>query len=57
MSLALGGSGGITLRDFYKAQGANAPHLFAPRAAYRFHDVNSRPLEEPGARIVGKNPP
>ena len=45
------------LRDFDKAQAANAANLFPPRAAYRFRNVNARPLQEPGARIVGKNPP
>jgi photosystem II stability/assembly factor-like uncharacterized protein len=45
------------LRDLDKAQAANAPFLFTPRPAYRFRSVSSRPLEEPGARILGKNPP
>ena len=45
------------LRDFDKAQAANATTLFTPRAAYRFRTVSNRPLQEPGARILGKNPP
>ncbi len=45
------------LREFDKAQAGNSPSLFTPRPAYRFRTVNARPLEEPGTRIVGKNPP
>ncbi|HVB38190.1 MAG TPA: hypothetical protein VND92_06615, partial [Vicinamibacterales bacterium] len=45
------------LRSFDKAQAANAPDLFAPRSAYRFRTISDRPLSEPGARIVGQNPP
>jgi photosystem II stability/assembly factor-like uncharacterized protein len=45
------------LRDLDKAQAAKAPALFAPRPAYRYRTVSSRPLQEPGTRIVGQNPP
>jgi photosystem II stability/assembly factor-like uncharacterized protein len=45
------------LRDFDKAQTAAAPKLFTPRNAYRFRTVTARPLQEPGGRIVGQNPP
>ncbi len=45
------------LRTFDKAQAANAPDLFAPREAYRFRTISDRRLAEPGARIVGQNPP
>jgi photosystem II stability/assembly factor-like uncharacterized protein len=45
------------LRNLDKAQAANAPDLFPPRDAYRFRTVGDRPLSEPGARVIGRNPP
>lgn len=45
------------LRNFDKAKMADAPNLFALRAAYRFRAVADQRLQEPGARIVGQNPP
>lgn len=45
------------LRDFDKARDGNTPDLLTPRAAYRFHSVNDRRLQEPGTRVVGQNPP
>jgi photosystem II stability/assembly factor-like uncharacterized protein len=44
------------LREMDKAQAANAPTLFKPRAAYRFRAVNNQTLQEPGARNIGHNP-
>ncbi len=46
-----------SLRGLPEAEAARAPHLFDPRPAYRFRHVDSRHLSEPGARIVGHNPP
>jgi photosystem II stability/assembly factor-like uncharacterized protein len=45
------------LRDLDKVQTSGATHLFTPRKAYRFRTVTARPLVEPGARIIGQNPP
>lgn len=45
------------LRDFDKARAGDAPSLFVPRDAYRFRSIADQRLQEPGARIVGQNPP
>lgn len=45
------------LRNFDKAKGGDAPVLFPSRPAFRFRSVEDPPLAEPGARIVGHNPP
>lgn len=45
------------LRDFDKAKAGDAPSLFPLRAAYRFRSVADDRLQEPGARVVGQNPP
>jgi photosystem II stability/assembly factor-like uncharacterized protein len=45
------------LREFDKAQAGGVTHLYTPRDAYRFRTVTARPLQEPGARIIGQNPP
>ncbi len=43
------------LRDYNP--GADAPRLYAPRPAYRFRSVSDGRLAEPGARVIGQNPP
>lgn len=45
------------LRYFDRAASGDAPVLVPARPAYRFRSVEDQPLAEPGARIVGHNPP
>jgi hypothetical protein len=45
------------LRDFNKAKTEDVPSLFPLRPAYRFRSIADQRLQEPGARIVGQNPP
>jgi photosystem II stability/assembly factor-like uncharacterized protein len=43
------------LRDYNPAQAD--VQIFSPRPAYRFRQVGDARMSEPGARIVGENPP
>jgi photosystem II stability/assembly factor-like uncharacterized protein len=45
------------LRELDKATSGNAAYLFPPRPAYRFRSIGNGRMSEPGARIVGQNPP
>jgi hypothetical protein len=45
------------LREIDKFDQGRAPHLFKPRDAYRFRTVNTQTLQEPGTRVIGRNPP
>ncbi|MCG6987464.1 MAG: glycosyl hydrolase [Gemmatimonadetes bacterium] len=45
------------LRHLDAARAADAVRLFKPRPAYRFRNISNRRLSEPGARIVGQDPP
>jgi hypothetical protein len=45
------------LREYDRAQAAGGAFLFTPRPAYRFRQIASGRLSEPGTRVIGQNPP
>lgn len=45
------------LREYDKARAAGGVVLFNPRPAYRFRQIASGRLSEPGTRVIGQNPP